>query len=81
MNDDIMLVIMMTLKDKTREKNIDMKMIIEEYLDWIRYSKNRYEKDYINYRMMLETVQAYYVLKDSDEALKTINVFINELMQ
>ena len=81
MNDDIMLVIMMTLKDKTREKNIDMKMIIEEYLDWIRYSENRYEKDYINYKMMLETVQAYYVLKDSDEALRAINVFINELMQ
>lgn len=81
MNDDIMLVIMMTLKDKTREKNIDMKMIIEEYLDWIRYSENRYEKDYINYRMMLETIQAYYVLKNPEEALRTINIFINDLMQ
>ncbi|MBQ2639283.1 MAG: hypothetical protein IJF92_00755 [Bacilli bacterium] len=81
MNDDIMLVIIMTLKDKTREKDIDMKMTIEEYLDWIRYSEHRYKKDYINYKMMLETIQAYYVLKDEDEALKTINLFINNLMQ
>ena len=81
MNDDIMLAIMVTLKDKTREKDIDMKMIIEEYLDWIRYSENRYEKDYMNYRMMLETIQAYYVLKDKEEALRTINLFINNLMQ
>lgn len=79
MNDDIMLAIMITLKDKARTKE-DMKLVIEEYLDWIRYSKNRYEKDYDNYEMMLTTIQAYYVLKDKEEAYRTIKLFINDLM-
>lgn len=81
MNDDIMLAIFLTLKDKSCKKKTDMKMVIEEYLDWIRYSQNRYDKDYREYYMSLETVQALYVLHKEDEAKNLIDTLIRQFMQ
>lgn len=83
MNDDIFLAILLTLKDYTNE-NTDkntMMLIIEEYLDWIRYSENRYKKNYAKYATVLEGTQCYYLMGQEKDAKAYIDKYIKDLMQ
>ena len=68
------------LINKSNYNYLDIKNLFinqcEEYIEWLDYSKKRFNKDYSQTLDIIKIVQANILLDEYENALKTINKFM-----
>lgn len=75
MNDYIINSIILYIKSKHNDKNKnELINIVEEYIEWLNYSKSRFNKNnYTEYLDMFQKYQAEILLDEFDKGLDILN--------